>query len=235
MSYILDALRKAEQERHLGQAPNPIAAPLPVQPSGKQLWLWLGAGLGLGLNAALLIYFLTRPPAATPPAPATSATAPAPASPRPQATAPTPATPARPEVAAPAAIPEPPVAQPTPSRKNPTGKPAPAEDLRQPVAANPPRRQEPPPKATPGPSVMIGPEPPPLLDALPADARRGFPSLNLDIHVYSADAGKRFVVINGQRYREGDAIGQGAVLESVTPNGALLRQGGQRFRLSVRR
>lgn len=225
MSYILDALRKAEQERHLGQAPNPITVPPPVQPPGKQLWLWLGAGLGLGLNAALLIYFLVRPPAASPPAPAapaTSAPAPAPLSPRPQAT-----------VSAP--IPEPPVAQPAPPRKNPAGKAAPAEAPRTPAVAIPSQRQEPPPKTPSGPSVTLGPEPPPLLDALPADTRRGLPGLNLDIHVYSADAGKRFVVINGQRYREGDAIGQGAVLETVTPSGALLRKGGQRFRLSVRR
>lgn len=223
MSYILDALRKAEQERHLGQAPNPITVPPPVQPPGKQLWLWLGAGLGLGLNAALLIYFLVRPPAASPPAPAAPATsAPAPLSPRPQAT-----------VSAP--IPEPPVAQPTPPRKNPAGKAAPAEAPRTPAVAIPSQRQEPPPKTPSGPSVTLGPEPPPLLDALPADTRRGLPGLNLDIHVYSADAGKRFVVINGQRYREGDAIGQGAVLETVTPSGALLRKGGQRFRLSVRR
>lgn len=235
MSYILDALRKAEQERHLGQAPNPITVPPPVQPSGKQLWLWLSAGLGLGLNAALLIFFLVRPPAASPPAPAASAPAPAPLSPRPQATGPAPATPARPEATAPAPIQEPPVAQPAPPRKIPAGKPAPAETSRPPAVAIPSPRPEPPPKTPSGPSVTLGPEPPPLLDALPADTRRGLPGLNLDIHVYSADAGKRFVVINGQRYREGDAIGQGAVLETVTPGGALLRKGSQRFRLSVRR
>jgi general secretion pathway protein B len=156
-------------------------------------------------------------------------------SPRPQATGPAPATPARPEATAPAPIPEPPGAQPAPPRKIPAGKPAPAETSRPPAVAIPSQRPEPPPKTPSGPSVTLGPEPPPLLDALPADTRRGLAGLNLDIHVYSADAGKRFVVINGQRYREGDAIGQGAVLETVTPSGALLRKGGQRFRLSVRR
>ena len=61
------------------------------------------------------------------------------------------------------------------------------------------------------------------------------PELNLDIHVYSPKPDARFVVINGRRYREGDPVEKGAVLESVTPGGAVLRQGGQRFQLSVRR
>ena len=235
MSYILDALRKAEHERHLGQPPNPATSPMPAQPAGKQFWLWLGAGLGLGFNAALLAYFLIRPqpttgPAAT--APAASAHA------RPESTAPIIPVPARPESIAPAAMAEPPAAlsaAAAPPRKNPAGKPAPTEPSRPPVAAGPSRRQEPSKKPGAGPSVTIGPEPPPLLDTLPTNARRSLPSLNLDIHVYSADAGKRFVVVNGQRYREGDPIGENAVLETVTANGAILRQGGQRFRLSVRR
>lgn len=83
--------------------------------------------------------------------------------------------------------------------------------------------------------MTTGPEPPPLWDTLPPSARRGLPDLNLDIHVYSPNPGTRFVVINGRRYREGDPVEKGAVLESVTPNGAVLRQGGQRFQLSVRR
>jgi general secretion pathway protein B len=248
MSYILDALRKAEHERHLGQPPNPATSPTPAQPAGKQLWLWLGAGLGLGFNAALLAYFLIRPqpttgPAATAPAASaharpesTAPTVPLPA--RPESTAPIIPVPARPESIAPAAMAEPPAAlsaAAAPPRKNPAGKPAPTEPSRPPVAAGPSRRQEPSKKPGAGPSVTIGPEPPPLLDTLPANARRSLPSLNLDIHVYSADAGKRFVVVNGQRYREGDPIGENAVLETVTANGAILRQGGQRFRLSVRR
>ncbi|HRD66521.1 MAG TPA: hypothetical protein PKY50_10240, partial [Candidatus Competibacter sp.] len=61
MSYILDALRKAEHERHLGQPPSLAASPPPIQPPRQRLWLWLGAGLGLGFNAALLTYFLLQP------------------------------------------------------------------------------------------------------------------------------------------------------------------------------
>ena len=89
---------------------------------------------------------------------------------------------------------------------------------------------------TPG-SVTLAPAPEPIppLETLSASARRGIPALNLDIHVHSADPAQRFVVINGRRYREGERLGEGPVLESVTRDGAILRQDGQRFRLSVRR
>jgi general secretion pathway protein B len=87
---------------------------------------------------------------------------------------------------------------------------------------------------TPG-SVIIAPVPelmPP--EPLSAADRRGMPALNLDIHIYSADPDKRFVVINGRHYREGERLSEGPVLESVVRDGAILRQDGRRFRLSVR-
>ena len=42
MSYILDALRKAERERHLGQPPNLTAPPLAAEPGRRRLGPWLG-------------------------------------------------------------------------------------------------------------------------------------------------------------------------------------------------
>ena len=225
MSYILDALRKAEHERHLGQPPSLVASLPPVQSARQRLWLWLDAGLGLGFNATILAYFLLQPRLA--PQPVTVAPA------QPEPVAPTVASTST-TVA--------PVAQPSPTepasaipRKAPSSKPVPTEPSRPPVAAGRERRQESPPKLAPAPSVAIGPEPAPPLDTLPAGARRGLPALSLDIHAYSPDADKRFVVVNGRRYREGDQLGEGPVLETVTANGAILRQGAQRFRLSVRR
>lgn len=252
MSYILDALRKAEHERHLGQPPSLAALP-PAQPTSQRLWLWLSLGLGLGFNAALLAYFLIQPKSASEPA----AVAPAPAgAPSPStATASAPQTalaPIPPPAAAPPVAPtdsgvsakvateretaasESAPAPPAPPRKKATGNPVPTDPARPTNSASRERRREDS-KPAAGPTVTIGPEPPPLLDALPAAARRGVPELNLDIHVYSPKPDARFVVINGRRYREGDPVEKGAVLESVTPGGAVLRQGGQRFQLSVRR
>ncbi len=255
MSYILDALRKAEHERHLGQPPSLAALP-PAQPTGQRLWLWLSLGLGLGFNAALLAYFLIQPKSAPEPAaPVATAPAGAPspstATARAPQTAPAPipppaaAPPVAPtdsgvsvnaatdrETAAPQAAPAP--APPAPPRKKATGNPVSTDPARPTNSASRERRREDS-KPAAGPTVTIGPEPPPLLDTLPAAARRGLPELNLDIHVYSPKPDARFVVINGRRYREGDPVEKGAVLESVTPGGAVLRQGGQRFQLSVRR
>jgi len=263
MSYILDALRKAERERHLGQPPSLTAPPLAAEPGRRRLGPWLGVGLGLGLNAALLAFFLTRPQPAAPPGIAASptpvATAPTAASAPSSPTAPRSLTPAgetagrekppmnTPEPAQPAALAQPAVvattAKPTAPapatpRKEPVDKPVLSEPSRPTVPpASRERREEPSrPPLTPG-SVTLAPAPEatPLLETLSAGARRGIPALNLDIHIHSADPAKRFVVINGRRYREGDRLGEGPVLETVTRDGAILRQGDQRFRLSVRR
>ena len=262
MSYILDALRKAERERHLGQPPSLAVPPPPHQPAQQRLWLWLGAGLVLGLNAALPAFFLTRPQSAAPPVVTTAP--PAPETPAPRVAAPlsAPSTPSVPrslppaeetvvKVESPATAWEP--AQPTaaaataksmappPSapRKEPIGNPVVASEPSRPATAPSSRDRRGPsarPPLTPG-SVTLAPEPEPIppLEALSAGARRGIPALNLDIHIYSDAPDKRFVVINGRRYREGDRLGEGPVLETVAPDGAILRQGAQRFRLSVRR
>lgn len=248
MSYILDALRQAERERHLGQPPSLTAPPPAAEPGRRRFGWWLTLGLGLGLlNAALLAFFLIRPQPATPPViaatPAPAPTAPAAIAPTPAATAPVatvtpgtpPVVPARPPVEdAPART-----ALPAMPRQEPISKPVTPVAARPPVA--PARREQREPSAgappmTPG-SVTLAPAPEPIppLETLSASARRGIPALNLDIHVHSATPDKRFVVINGRRYREGERLGEGPVLESVTRDGAILRQDGQRFRLSVRR
>ncbi len=255
MSYILDALRKAERERHLGQAPSLTAPPPSAEPRQRRLGPWLGVGLGLGLNAALLAFFLHRTQPATPP---TVTALPAPVAPAPAATpsAP-PAIRSLPAAREPSARRESPDAAREPTRpvattttvkstepasatprKEPTDKPATPESSRPTVPPTSRERREElaRPPVAPG-SVTLAPESDPVLplETLSADARRGIPTLNLDIHIHSADPDKRFVVINGRRYREGDRLGEGPVLETVTHDGAILRQGGQRFRLSVRR
>jgi len=204
VSYILDALRKAERERHLGQPPTLATLPPPTESSRQRFWIWPGLVLGLGLNAVLLALFLNRPlPIAEP----VASSAPAPESPvatLPVAPAPT--------------LPRERSASSTAASLTPV-IPAPVS---------------PPPAPRPAPASAAAPKPP-LLDTLSASARRDLPALHLDIHIYSPDAGRRFVVINGRRYREGDSLEEGPVLEAVIADGAILRQGGQRFRLMVRR
>ncbi|HRW65560.1 MAG TPA: general secretion pathway protein GspB [Candidatus Competibacter sp.] len=224
MSYILDALRKAEQERHLGQAPTLTTAPPLAEPTRNRRFWYGMTVLALGLNALLLAFFLGRsqpapqPASVAAPAVAVPAATPAPRSP--------PSTSAASEKdGAPAVSSKEPVGQTVePEAALPTVAPASRERHQKPAR----------PTVTPG-SVTIAPVPeltPP--ETLSAADRRGMPALNLDIHIYSADPDKRFVVINGRHYREGERLSEGPVLESVVRDGAILRQDGRRFHLSVR-
>lgn len=52
--------------------------------------------------------------------------------------------------------------------------------------------------------------------------------------MYSDVPAQRMVFINGRRYGEGDTIEGGAVLERITPDGAIVNQHGQRFAISDR-
>jgi len=56
-------------------------------------------------------------------------------------------------------------------------------------------------------------------------------NLHIDMHVYSGDAAKRFVFINMSKYREGDRLTEGPTLEEITPEGVIMVQQGNRFRL----
>jgi general secretion pathway protein B len=76
----------------------------------------------------------------------------------------------------------------------------------------------------------------PASDGLPtADevtARGGAPALHLDLHVYATSPAQRFIFVNSRKYREGDALQEGPVVEQITATGAVLSYRGSRFRLS---
>ena len=55
--------------------------------------------------------------------------------------------------------------------------------------------------------------------------------LHLDIHVFAPESAKRFVFINMSKYREGQQLDEGPVLETITETGVILTQNGQRFTL----
>jgi hypothetical protein len=52
--------------------------------------------------------------------------------------------------------------------------------------------------------------------------------LTLDVLVYSDVPAERMVFINGKKYIEGQTVDGDAVLEQITPDGAVLSQRGQR-------
>jgi general secretion pathway protein B len=57
------------------------------------------------------------------------------------------------------------------------------------------------------------------------------PDMHLDIHVYSAKPAERFVFVNMRKYTEGQALKEGPTVERITPDGAILNQHGLRFLL----
>ncbi len=74
-----------------------------------------------------------------------------------------------------------------------------------------------------------------LLPAMQELKLRGLialPDLHLDVHVYSATDGERFVFVNMKKYREGERLREGPLLESITPQGIILRHNGRRFILN---
>jgi general secretion pathway protein B len=100
-----------------------------------------------------------------------------------------------------------------------------------PQAEDPPYVEQAPARA-----VQPSPAPAASAPALPgADeviARGGVPPLHLDLHVYASQPQQRFVFVNSRKYREGDTLAEGPVVEAITPDGAVLNFRGSRFRLS---
>jgi general secretion pathway protein B len=57
------------------------------------------------------------------------------------------------------------------------------------------------------------------------------PNLHLDLHVFAANPQQRFVMINTRKLREGESLPEGVIVESITPEGAVLSHNGTRFLL----
>lgn len=217
MSYILDALRRAEadRERERGQVPGLHTPP----PSGgdaapaaaRRRWLpWAGGGLLLLAGIGVGSWWASDPREAVAPLPP-----PAPVQ-APQAAAPVPAAP--PAVSVP--TPPPPPAAST----SPYLPPAPPPAV---VTATPaPRPADPAP--APAAEARI-----PRAAELPETLRRDIPRLAISGSVYSDDPASRFVIINGEVRREGANLGGDLVLEQIGPRELVLRFRGQRYRQPV--
>jgi general secretion pathway protein B len=242
MSFILDALKKSENDRQRQSAPAlfevKVAAPRRTFP----IWA-VGLAVLLGVNVLILLWVLLRQPA---PDAATTAVTPA----RDTAQAPS--------SAAPPGM----VTVPATSTYIPAGAPPAATTSAGNVSTDagvvapshtPPLAEEP---------VLSGQEPsvPPDYDArdyrpaiTPAQAnavaaaRREMapsrdevlaqgtqlPDLRLDLHVFDPDPAKRFVFINMRKLREGDSTPEGVRLDAITQTGAKLTYHGTQFTLEA--
>jgi general secretion pathway protein B len=219
MSYILDALRRSQAERERGQVPGLNAQPAatasapPERRSMSAPWVLAGLTIVAGLAAAVWLWRAPSPGAAAPLAAAPS-TLPAPAA-RP---APTPA--ALPVV----------VSAPTPLPPAPAV--APVLVAASPGAVSPPPAGPLPAAVTP---TATSPSAPrlPTLSELSAEQRRELPPLVMGGSIWSESALSRFVIVNGQVVREGEAAAPGVTVERIGPKAVVLRWRDARFEVPL--
>ncbi|WP_306392151.1 general secretion pathway protein GspB [Telluria beijingensis] len=232
MSYILEALKKAQAERQLGNAPT-IHAPPPMYAAperadgGKRRYLAIGVGAGVLLAAAALLWLrqgadqpvrLAQSPAPAPvPVPAAApAPAPAPVAP-PVAVAAPPAVPAPAPVVREAV---PVAAKPTPAPEKPSAPPA------------EPARVEPAPAPAAAPVPPAGEESLRSLQQLPDALRREIPPVTFGGYIYSPTPGESLLLVDKTLRREGDEVAPGLVLERLTPKAAVMNYRGTRYRVA---
>jgi len=61
---------------------------------------------------------------------------------------------------------------------------------------------------------------------MPPDYRADFPALTVEVHVF--EPGRRFVMINGRRYREGERLQEGPQIVEIVRNGVVMDYRGER-------
>lgn len=69
----------------------------------------------------------------------------------------------------------------------------------------------------------------PMYWDLPYDVRNELPAFEVSMHVYSADAKSRFVILNGERRVAGDELEGGIKLIAIRPDGIEMERDGKRF------
>lgn len=219
MSYILDALKKADTERERRAVPGLHAQAdggfgVSERRSGVP-WGWVAVGAIVLLVALLAWLWFGRSDAAPPAAPTPLPIAQAVPTPTPQ---PMPA----PAAAAPAPLPA--AAPPT---QAPIAHMAPSAT---PATTTPTIAPTPAPKATAAPASAAEARIPSRTE-LPPEQRAALPPLNVSGAVYAPQPAGRMLFVNGMVLREGDALGDGLSVERIGPASSVLVFRGQRFTL----
>jgi general secretion pathway protein B len=257
MSYILDALKRADSERERGTVPGLHAQPAPLAASGARApgrlkpLAWAGAGAAVLLLAALAWRLTAReaPPAAQVPAPASAPAATAAPAPSAVAAAPAvpagtlvmPPAPARPSAPPPeaAALARKPAAS-APAASAPQAPQAAQQAASAPQAtaaapAAPVRaltRAEARAAARRAEAPASAPAAEPrvyTLNELPEDVRRQLPALTISGATYSENPAYRMLIINGQVFHEGEKPTSELALEQIRPKAAVFSFRGYRY------
>jgi general secretion pathway protein B len=245
MSYILDALRRADAERDRGTVPGLHSQPMPLAaepppPHRPVPWAWIAVGAAVGVAALVLWRWLASDAAPAPMAAVPRAAAPA-------ATAVDAVVPPPPVTAAPseaAALPAPtlpPVArqpQSVRSATTPPSRAAPRDDAPATQDETPTDRgvREAAPRADARTGDAMPGQPAAATvvrrENLPEEIKRNLPTLAVGGSMYSPDPAQRMLIINGQIMREGDTVAPDLTLESIRLRSAVLRFRDRRFEIA---
>ena len=241
MSFILDALKKSENDRQRQSAP--ALFEVKVAAARRRFPVWaIGLSVLFAVNLLALLWVLLRPSAPASEVPVVAAAAPAPAA----ATAASPGT-----VTVPATVTIPTTVN-IPISAAPNVQLVPAAQEAGVVAPSnaPPLAAEPSLSAS-QPAIppdynandyapAITPEEASVVAARRSDLpsrdevlARGaqIPELRLDLHVYADNPADRFVFINMRKLREGESLPDGVRVDRITQSGAILSFRGQQFSL----
>ncbi len=212
MSYILEALKKSEQERQIGHVPDISMVQESPRPVVSRWPRWLL--IAFVVNALILVAIAWRPwekRAAQQVSPVVATTPMSPVAPSEKQSI----SASAPSVSAPVAA-----AHPAPKM----------EELPAPVTQMPP--PPPAPVYRPEPiSIETEPVLPPRWQDLPFEERKNLPAPRIDVHVFAREPARRFVLINLRKYQEGDTVDEGATIESILADGIVLSYQGQRYRV----
>ena len=227
MSYILEALKKSQAERQLGELPSIHAPQVQLHDGAASasarrtpVWLALG-GVAVTVAAALLLWQPWQADAAAPAAAAVVPAVLAQAVPAPL-----------PVAAPPAAVAPAPVAAFVP----PAATAAPVHHAR-PVAE--PKQETPgqavsPPVAAPAPAVPPTPaaeESVPGMRDLPEPIQRQIPAIAIGGYIYSKNPADRLLLIDKVLRHEGEELAPGLVLEKLQTKAAIFSFKGYRYRV----
>jgi general secretion pathway protein B len=236
MSYILEALKKAQAERQLGSAPT-IHAPQPVPASepesaASRRPLLIGLGAGALVVAAGAAFLWRAGPAPAPAAPAAASHRAAPAAQAPSA-------PDTLEVSAPPPPPAPraPEARVAEARPAPAAKaaavPAPAPAAAPAAVPAPaPAPAAAPARAPAQPPASAAEDSLPFLQQLPDAVQREVPRVSFGGYMYSANPADRLLLVDKALRHEGEEVAPGLVLEKLLPKAAVMNYRGTRYRVA---
>lgn len=214
MSYILEALKKSDQQRQLGATPTLQAAQVTVAAPKRPLFIYYGLLAAVLLGAGIMIGWLrpwqpelpppvTEPIAAKSPISISQQAAPAPLTAPPEMLgAMKPNNPALVNSGTPSA------AAPIPDKSMPE-KSASIAGVAQEQKAIP-------------------------FDELPLQIQQEIPAMTVQLHSYSGNPSERLVYINSIRLREGESLMLGLRLEQITPDGMIFSYKGYRFKRGIR-